>query len=210
METQQPTPVQALYHQRKAEAGEGQGDYHALDQGVERTRIRHETVISKLGHLIENQTVWDIGCGTGLILDAFADVSMLPKAYFGTDIMDRTPELFARADKYGLLCDFLMTPGGPPPKYLKANVALCIGITGFWGMHTYGACTELYKVMFDSSLAGAIVFPRFYDPSKMGDPYLTRFDHADMTNYLRAYSGREPTKQYVVELEREFFLIWEK
>lgn len=199
--------VEELYKRRLEEARSldpVEADYHALEQGVYGTDIRHRAVLEAVPL---GGSVLDLGCGTGLILDKIAGAGVKPQTYVGVDgMVERQPAVLERLARYGIPGEFRHKPmdirfedtTGLP----YVTTVLFVGIMGFSGYHTQRHVSSIHSFLTGISLHGCITFPMIWHANQMGDLYLRRWDVTDVQDLL----GLDQKDIFV--LEREFLIRW--
>ena len=200
-------PVEQFYEMRRAEAAATQdpreADYLALSQGEYGTRLRHSAVLDVVKNL--DCHVIDLGCGTGLILDAMVERGVKPLLYQGYDGMaDLATHVLARLSKHRVEGEFHLKPMETrfeDLSYSLVDAALLVGVMGFHGYHTLLQARSIYQKMERTAQHGAITFPMIYD-NEMGGPGYRRFDIDEVQSALHL-----PEKN-IVKLEREFVIYW--
>lgn len=200
-------PTQALYEKRFEEAkalDKGEADYHALEQGKFGTDIRHAAVLKHVKGL--NGSIVDLGCGTGLLLQAMAEAKVKPGHYMGVDSQpERKAPLMERLAALGIPGEFMLKGWEVPFEVLdlpRSSACLMVGVMGFWGYHTQRHVKSAFDFMTKVGRHGCITFPMIWDSQQMGDLYLRRWATTDVQDLLNL-----PDEQ-VVALEREFLIWW--
>jgi len=200
-------PVEQFYEMRRAEAAATQdpreADYLALSQGEYGTRLRHSAVLDVVKNL--DCHVIDLGCGTGLILDAMVERGVKPLLYHGYDGMaDLATHVLARLSKHRVEGEFHLKPMETrfeDLSYRYCDAALLVGVMGFHGYHTLIQARSIYDKMLRISEHGAITFPMVYD-TEMGGQGYRRFDLYEVQTWL------ELDTKNIVKLAREFVIYW--
>ena len=202
-------PVEQHYRQRMREAAEladpSEVDYHAIDQGRYGTTLRHRAVLDAVRG-IDGGHVLDLGCGTGLLLDAMIERGDRPSWYIGVDgIAERQFMVRQRLVKHDVKGTFIwkeMSKRFEDVSFPYVDVVLCVGVMGYWGYHTQRHVKSMFAKMERLGDHGAMTFPMIYGPNNMSGDYYRRWDVSDVTDLLKI-----PENQVVI-LEREVVIYW--
>lgn len=183
-------------------------NYRALDQGAISTGERHQKVMcTTLGW--QDARILDIGCGTGTFFDCLSAIGEVPKYALGVDILEERREPYlSQLAKYGIEGDYINRHPDDSWSMLSVeqdfDIAMCVGITGYWGMHTLQSVTYLYRFMASVAPVGIISFPQ-YRENWLGEAHLTRFDPQDVLNALGIPVENDVS---VIPLDHEFLVVW--
>jgi len=168
--------VTRFYREKAAEGGDP--DFDALDQGPERTKLRHEFVVDRV--VLPGAKVLDLGCGTALVLDTMAEMDRLPGYYLGVDLNSTlVGPVSRRLDEHGVIGEFTCKPEGTRFEDMSIgsfmfDVVLCVGVVGHQGYHTYAHMRSLFHWMVTRATRGVIT---------MQSPYGEVLGHHNQVKY---------------------------
>jgi len=196
-------PVEAHYRKKRKDAP-ADPDFAALDQGRASSLRRYE-LVSRLVRAMDGRLL-DLGCGTAAILDTLNGLGKLPLRYTGVDgFMPNEEAVMRRFRQYQLAGWFEWKPMEQPFEALIRggfDAAVCIGVAGFWGLHTNRQLTSLQEYMAACARYGCIVIPQAYMHNQLGDLHIRRWPTQDIRQLFPASTCK------VFETDREIFLYW--
>lgn len=205
-------PVEQHYRDRREKAKEmppEEKDWWALDQGKQSSLTRFKTIAESVRGL--NGRVLDLACGTGAMLETFAELGKRPYCYIGVDgLQEHQKDVLERLDRLELPGMFLHKPmevrfedfDATPPGGGVYDAAICTGLLGFWGYHSQRQLKSLYTYMRSISRHGGIMVPMAWNHENLGDSYIRRWPLDDVTDLLQL------SDEEVVQLPREFLIRW--
>jgi hypothetical protein len=120
----------------------GLDDYGALDQGEVGTRARHMWAVEVCGRAPPGYKLFDLGCGTGLVLDVLSRAGCLPDWYVGADLLEnRRTRVMERLAGHGVKGEYLTVSEDDVvgERLFRSgeefDVALALGVLGSGDLH---------------------------------------------------------------------------
>jgi hypothetical protein len=159
-------------------------DYEGLSQTERSTKIRHSNAVALFGKV---QTLIDIGCGTGLVLESFAEQGCLPDHYIGVDMFfDCGSATMERTEKLGVPAVYIHKP----EEISFATVlpwlhgaGLAIGVAGYGALSNAAAIGDLLNLMMESMSPGYVTVPLLFEGA-LNEPHVTRFSEDELSEVV--------------------------
>lgn len=177
-----------------AEARGADPDYEGMDQGPEGTKARHDAALARLSKQMHMGTVLDLGCGTGLFVDALSEACVTPTFYTGVDLLPERRSAVRRRLQDAVIAgrfeDRDLTSGDLGPKGATFTVAVALGLMGPMPFHTMLSLLSLVRRMRECANHGLVTIP-MQRPEFLGCEYQTHFDMCDVDYILRREGYRD-------------------